>query len=85
VSAQAQLLDPQDCSFTHRVLVSEQFGFLTLRFCHSKFWEDSSLSITGVVVELPNQKAQVFLVLIVLTRWFSEHIHKVFGEISVRT
>jgi hypothetical protein len=39
----------------------------------------------GRLLELLDQKAQVFFVLIALTRWFSEHAHKVFGEIPVRT
>jgi hypothetical protein len=38
----------------------------------------------GIDLELPDQKAQVFLVLIALTRWFPVHVHKVFGEIPVR-
>jgi hypothetical protein len=39
----------------------------------------------SVVLELPDQKAQVFLVPIAVTWWFSEYARKVFGEIVVRT
>jgi hypothetical protein len=39
----------------------------------------------GCVLELPDQKARVILVLITLMRWFLEHTHKVFGEMSMRT
>jgi hypothetical protein len=38
---------------------------------------------TGIVLELPDRKAQVFLVQIGFTRWFSEHAHKMFGEIPM--
>jgi hypothetical protein len=38
----------------------------------------------GVVLELPDQKAQGFLVLIALKRLFSEHAHKIFGEMLVK-
>jgi hypothetical protein len=40
---------------------------------------------TGVVLELLDQKARGFLVLIALIRLFLEHARKVFGEIPVRT
>jgi hypothetical protein len=66
--------------------------------CHSKHFDfgyRSSISLvlcfgllqlrTGIVLELPNQKAQVFLVLIAFTRWFSEHARKVFSEMTMRT
>jgi hypothetical protein len=39
----------------------------------------------GCVLELPDQKARGFLVLIALKRLFLEHGHKLFGEMSVRT
>jgi hypothetical protein len=39
----------------------------------------------GHVLELPDQKARVFLVLIALTWWILKHAHKVFGEMPVRT
>jgi hypothetical protein len=39
----------------------------------------------AIVLELLDQKTQVFLVLIALTRWFPEHARKVFGEIPVMT
>jgi hypothetical protein len=39
----------------------------------------------GHLLELPDQKARVFLVLIALTRWFSEHTRKVFDEMPVMT
>jgi hypothetical protein len=39
----------------------------------------------GSILELPDQKALVFLVLIALIWWFSENIRKVFGDIPVRT
>jgi hypothetical protein len=38
----------------------------------------------GVVLELPDQKAQGFLVPIALKQLFPEHVHKVFGQIPVR-
>jgi hypothetical protein len=37
------------------------------------------------VLDLPDQKAQVFYVLIALTWWFPEHVCKVFGKIPVMT
>jgi hypothetical protein len=37
----------------------------------------------GVVLELPVQKAQYFIVLIALTRLFLEHVRKLFSEIPV--
>jgi hypothetical protein len=37
------------------------------------------------ILELPDQKARYFLVLIALKRLFPKHAHKVFGEMSVRT
>jgi hypothetical protein len=39
----------------------------------------------GYTLELPDQKVQGFLVLIVLKRLFHEHVHKVFDEMTVRT
>jgi hypothetical protein len=39
----------------------------------------------GVILELPDQKARGFLVLIAFKRLFSEHAHKMFGEMPVRT
>jgi hypothetical protein len=38
----------------------------------------------GVILEPPDKKAQVFIVLITFTRWFLEHARKVFDEMSVR-
>jgi hypothetical protein len=38
----------------------------------------------SVVLDSLDQKAQIFIVLIIFTRWFSEHARKVFDEISVR-
>jgi hypothetical protein len=38
----------------------------------------------SVILEPPDQKIRVFVVVIALTRWFSEHARKVFDEISVR-
>jgi hypothetical protein len=37
------------------------------------------------VLELPDQKARVVLVLITLTQWFVEYTRKVFGEMPMRT
>jgi hypothetical protein len=37
----------------------------------------------GVILEPPDQKTQVFVVLIALMWWFSEHTHNVFDEMSV--
>jgi hypothetical protein len=39
----------------------------------------------GLSLESPNQKTRVLLVFITLSCWFSKHVHKVFGEILVRT
>jgi hypothetical protein len=39
----------------------------------------------GIVLELPDQNARVFLVPVALKRWFSIHARKVFGEMPVRT
>jgi hypothetical protein len=39
----------------------------------------------SIILELPVQKAQGFLVLIALKWLFLEHTRKVFGEIPVRT
>jgi hypothetical protein len=39
----------------------------------------------GCILELPDQKARGFLVLIALERLFLKHAHKVFGEIPMRT
>jgi hypothetical protein len=38
-----------------------------------------------IVLELLNQKAQVFLVLIAFMRSFSEHVRKMFDEMIMRT
>jgi hypothetical protein len=37
----------------------------------------------GVILDPPDQKAQVFVVIIVLTWWFFEHVRKIFDEISL--
>jgi hypothetical protein len=37
-----------------------------------------------IVLELSDQKARVFLILIAFTMWFSEHAHKIFDKIPVR-
>jgi hypothetical protein len=37
-----------------------------------------------VFLDLSDQKAQDFLVLIVVNLLFLEHVHKVFGQMSVR-
>jgi hypothetical protein len=39
----------------------------------------------AIVLKLLDQKTQVFLVSIALTRWFPEHARKVFGEMPVMT
>jgi hypothetical protein len=39
---------------------------------------------TGVDLELSDQKARCFLVLMVLKWLFLKHDHKVFGEMTVR-
>jgi hypothetical protein len=41
--------------------------------------------IVGIVLELPDQKARGFLILISLKRLFFEHARKIFGEMFVRT
>jgi hypothetical protein len=40
---------------------------------------------SAVVLDLLDQKARVFYVLIVLIRWFLEHARKVYGKITVST
>jgi hypothetical protein len=40
---------------------------------------------TGIILELLDQKARIFLVLIILTRWFLEHARKVFDEMPMKT
>jgi hypothetical protein len=37
----------------------------------------------GVILKLPDQKAQGFLVSIALKRLFPEYAHKLFGEMTV--
>jgi hypothetical protein len=49
------------------------------------FWCGLLQGEAGVVLELPDQKARVFLVLIALTRRFPEHARKLFDEMPVRT
>jgi hypothetical protein len=39
----------------------------------------------GTSLELSDQKAQGFLILIAFTRWFLKHVRKVFDEMSVMT
>jgi hypothetical protein len=48
------------------------------------FWCGLLQGESGVVLELPDQKAQVFLVLIALTGRFSKHARKVFDEMPMR-
>jgi hypothetical protein len=38
----------------------------------------------GIVLESPDQKTQVLLVRIALSRWFFEHAHKVFSKMCER-
>jgi hypothetical protein len=38
----------------------------------------------GSIFELPDQRTQVFLVLIALMWLFPEHVHKMFGEMPFR-
>jgi hypothetical protein len=40
--------------------------------------------VSVVVVELPDKKAQDFLVLIDLNQWFLEHAHTLFDEITMK-
>jgi hypothetical protein len=40
---------------------------------------------SDIVLEVLDQKTRGFLMLIALKRLISEHTHKLFGEISVRT
>jgi hypothetical protein len=53
--------------------------------CAGLFCTECLHVIAGVVLELLDQKARGFLVLIALKRLFSEHDCKLFGEMSVRT
>jgi hypothetical protein len=39
----------------------------------------------GIVLEVPDQKARDFSVLIMLNWLFSEHVYKMLGKIFVRT
>jgi hypothetical protein len=47
-------------------------------------WFSILVGEAGIVLELPDQKAQVFSVLIVFTRWFAKYGRKVFDEMPVR-
>jgi hypothetical protein len=38
----------------------------------------------GIVLESPDQKTQVLLVRIALSRWFFEHAYKLFGKMCER-
>ncbi len=38
----------------------------------------------GIALESSDQKTRDFVVQIALPRWFSERVHQVFGEMSVR-
>jgi hypothetical protein len=66
---------------------------LLLRLCGCRRSSVSIFSIAcgflqvdlGLVLELPNKKAQSFLISIALNRLFSEHAHKMFDEISMMT
>jgi hypothetical protein len=51
-----------------------------LRWCACGFL----LVVAGIILELSDKKAQVFLVLVELPWWFLEHAHKVFNEMLVR-
>jgi hypothetical protein len=48
-------------------------------------WVDCCREEARRVLELPDQKAQGFLVQIAFTRWFLDSAHKVFGEMIMRT
>jgi hypothetical protein len=37
-----------------------------------------------MILESPVQKTQGFVIKIALLRWFSERVHQMFGEITVR-
>jgi hypothetical protein len=60
--------------------VSAALLFESFWFCVGELLQGEA----GVVLELPDQKAQGFLVLIALKRLFSEHAHKIFGEMLVK-
>jgi hypothetical protein len=38
----------------------------------------------GIILESPDQKTRGFVVQIALSRLFTEHVHQVFGEMTVR-
>jgi hypothetical protein len=38
---------------------------------------------SGLTLELPVQKARGFLILVALSRWFLDSVHKLFGEMIV--
>jgi hypothetical protein len=46
--------------------------------------EGSYRWIPGIILKPLDQKARAFLVLIVFLWWFFGHVHKLFGEISMR-
>jgi hypothetical protein len=60
--------------------VSAALLFESFWFCVCELLQGEA----GVVLELPDQKVQGFLVSIALNRLFFKHAHKVFGEIPVR-
>jgi hypothetical protein len=60
--------------------VSAALLFESFWFCVCELLQGEA----GVVLELPDQKAQGFLVLIAFKRLFSEHAHKIFGEMLVK-
>jgi hypothetical protein len=47
-------------------------------------WFSILVGEAGIVLQLSDQKAQVFLVLIAFTRWFPEYFYEVFDEMPVR-
>jgi hypothetical protein len=63
-------------------------GFIVLGLSSSIFARgvcELLQELSRSTLELPDQKAQGFLVLIVFNRLFPEHVHKVFGKMPVRT
>jgi hypothetical protein len=54
--------------------------FIDLLWFECEWLQDEA----GIVLESPIQKTRGFMIQIALSRWFSERVHQVFGEMTVR-